>query len=179
MATYFEWNEIKNRKNRSKHGVTFQTAKLIFEDPNLITRQDRDVEGEQRWQTIGYAVGILTVAHTVQESGPDEIIRIISARHATLEKGNFMRKKKSTETGKRKAVAIQDKSVDTTDIPDLANTTGWTRGLMYRPVLQPISIRLAAPDIAAAQKLARKKGIPYQTYIKTLLHDALKRELGT
>jgi predicted DNA binding CopG/RHH family protein len=90
-----------------------------------------------------------------------------------------MRKKKSTETDKRKAVAIQDKSVDTTDIPDLANTTGWTRGLMYRPVLQPISIRLAAPDIAAAQKLARKKGIPYQTYIKTLLHDALKRELGT
>jgi predicted DNA binding CopG/RHH family protein len=69
--------------------------------------------------------------------------------------------------------------VDTTDIPDLANTTGWTRGLMYRPVLQPISIRLAAPDIAAAQTLARKKGIPYQTYIKTLLHDALKRELGT
>jgi uncharacterized DUF497 family protein len=64
-------------------GVTFQTAKLIFEDPNLITRQDRDVEGEQRWQTIGYAEGILTVAHTVQESGPDEIIRIISARHAT------------------------------------------------------------------------------------------------
>jgi len=48
---------------------------------------------------------------------------------------------------------------------------------MYRPVLQPISIRLPAPDIAAAQQLARKKGIPYQTYIKTLLHDALKREL--
>jgi predicted DNA binding CopG/RHH family protein len=47
---------------------------------------------------------------------------------------------------------------------------------MYRPVLRPISIRLPAPDLAAAQRLARKKGIPYQTYIKTLLHDALKRE---
>ncbi len=47
---------------------------------------------------------------------------------------------------------------------------------MYRPVLQPISIRLPAPDIALAQKLARKKGVPYQTYIKTLLHDALERE---
>ena len=83
MTTYFEWDENKNRKNRVKHGVSFQIARLIFEDPNLITRKDRDVEGEQRWQTIGYAQGILTVAHTVQESERYEIIRIISARRAT------------------------------------------------------------------------------------------------
>lgn len=83
MTTYFEWDENKNSKNRAKHGVSFETARLIFEDPNLITRQDRDVEGEQRWQTIGYAQGILTVAHTVQELERDEIIRIISARRAT------------------------------------------------------------------------------------------------
>lgn len=63
--------------------MSFQTARSIFEDPNLITRQDREVEGEQRWQTIGYAEGILTVAHTVLETGPAETIRIISARRAT------------------------------------------------------------------------------------------------
>lgn len=89
-----------------------------------------------------------------------------------------MKKKTLSEKSKKKAVSARDEKIDTGDIPDLANTTGWTRGLMYRPVLQPISIRLPAPDIAAAQKLARKKGVPYQTYIKTLLHDALKRELG-
>jgi predicted DNA binding CopG/RHH family protein len=82
-----------------------------------------------------------------------------------------MKKKNSSEKRKKKPI-------DTSDIPDLGNTTGWVRGLMYRPVLQPISIRLPAPDIATAQKLARKKGVPYQTYIKTLLHDALERELG-
>jgi predicted DNA binding CopG/RHH family protein len=81
-----------------------------------------------------------------------------------------MKKKNSTEKGKKR-------SIDTSDIPDLGDTTGWVRGLMYRPVLQPISIRLPAPDIATAQKLARKMGVPYQTYIKTLLHDALQREL--
>jgi predicted DNA binding CopG/RHH family protein len=80
-----------------------------------------------------------------------------------------MKKKNSTEKGHKRPI-------DTSDIPDLGNTTGWVRGLMYRPVLQPISIRLPAPDIATAQKLARKKGIPYQTYIKTLLHEALERE---
>jgi len=82
-----------------------------------------------------------------------------------------MKKKNSTEKEKRKPI-------DTSDIPDLGKTTRWVRGLMYRPVLQPISIRLPAPDIATAQILARKKGVPYQTYIKTLLHDALRRELS-
>jgi uncharacterized DUF497 family protein len=83
MATRFEWDENKNSSNRSKHGVSFETAKRVFEDPNVITRQDRDVEGEQRWQSIGYADGLLMVAHTTVESGQDEIIRIISARPAT------------------------------------------------------------------------------------------------
>jgi predicted DNA binding CopG/RHH family protein len=89
-----------------------------------------------------------------------------------------MKKKTPIKGGKKQSVPIPDEQIDTSDIPDLGNTTGWVRGLMYRPLLQPISIRLPAPDIATAQKLARKKGVPYQTYIKTLLHDALERELG-
>jgi hypothetical protein len=56
---------------------------LVFEDPNLITRLDHSVELEQRWQTICYAEGVLTVIHTALESGRDETIRIISARRAT------------------------------------------------------------------------------------------------
>jgi hypothetical protein len=32
------------------------------------------------------------------------------------------------------------------------------------------------PDIALAQRLAERKGLPYQTYIKSLLHEALERE---
>ena len=83
MATRLEWDENKNRANRAKHAIAFETAALVFEDPNLITRQDREVEGEQRWQTIGYAKGVLTVAHTAQASGADEVIRIVSARRAT------------------------------------------------------------------------------------------------
>ncbi len=89
-----------------------------------------------------------------------------------------MKKRKSSSVVKNQPSPIPDSQIDTSDIPDLGNTTGWVRGLMYRPVLHPISIRLPAPDIATAQELARKKGIPYQTYIKTLLHDALERESG-
>ncbi|MFN0102660.1 MAG: CopG family antitoxin [Bryobacteraceae bacterium] len=46
-----------------------------------------------------------------------------------------------------------------------------------RPVLlKTVTMRLPVPDIKAAQDLALEKGLPYQTYIKMLLHEALKRE---
>lgn len=42
--------------------------------------------------------------------------------------------------------------------------------------LKSVTIRFAVPDLKAAQRLARQKGLPYQTCIKMLLHEALKRE---
>ena len=79
----FTWDERKNRVNQHKHGVSFETAILVFDDPYHLTRQDREVEGEPRWQTIGMVkdVQVLLVAHTVSED--EEMIRILSARKAT------------------------------------------------------------------------------------------------
>lgn len=81
----FAWDERKNRANWRKHGVSFETAKLVFDDPHHLTRQDREVEGEARWQTIGIVgeVHLLLVAHTVNEDKNEEVIRIFSARKAT------------------------------------------------------------------------------------------------
>jgi len=45
--------------------------------------------------------------------------------------------------------------------------------------LKTLSMRLPVPDIKTAQGLAHKKGLPYQTYTKMLLHEALKRERST
>src|SRR5436853_2182639 len=44
--------------------------------------------------------------------------------------------------------------------------------------LQPVTIRLATDDVATARQLADDKGIGYQTFIKLLLHEALKKEAG-
>jgi uncharacterized protein len=79
----FTWDERKNRVNQQKHGVSFETAILVFDDPYHLTRQDREVEGEPRWQTIGMVNGVhvLLVAHTVSED--EAVIRILSARKAT------------------------------------------------------------------------------------------------
>ncbi len=42
--------------------------------------------------------------------------------------------------------------------------------------LKTVTMRLPVPDIKTAQDLAQHKGLPYQTYIKMLLHEALERE---
>jgi uncharacterized DUF497 family protein len=86
----FTWDERKNRANQRKHGISFETAALIFDDPYHLSTQDREVEGELRWQTVGMvkAKQILLVAHTLSQSaneGDDEVIRIMSARKATLQ----------------------------------------------------------------------------------------------
>jgi uncharacterized DUF497 family protein len=80
----FEWDEGKARSNRRKHGVSFQRARFVFQDPCALMEQDRVEGGERRWQTLGLVEGIviLLVAHTIAEEGEDDLIRIISARRA-------------------------------------------------------------------------------------------------
>jgi predicted DNA binding CopG/RHH family protein len=47
---------------------------------------------------------------------------------------------------------------------------------------QVVALRIPAADLALARKQAEQKGLPYQTYIKSLLHETLanreKRKVG-
>jgi uncharacterized protein len=81
----FAWDANKDRINRRKHGVDFETAARVFEDPNGVAYLDRVVDDEQRWHTIGQVAGItiLLVVHTSEEEYGEEKIRIISARKAS------------------------------------------------------------------------------------------------
>ncbi len=78
------WDEAKNRSNRKKHGISFETAALVFLDPMHLSRKDRVVDGEERWQTIGRVQGMLLVlvAYIVL-SEEEEVIRMFSARKVT------------------------------------------------------------------------------------------------
>jgi uncharacterized DUF497 family protein len=82
--TRFEWDPAKAWSNQRKHGISFAVAQHIFGDPDAFSEPDRIEGGEWRWQTLGVVDGVflLLVAHTVQNDGPDEVIRIISARRA-------------------------------------------------------------------------------------------------
>ena len=82
----FEWDDEKNRLNQLKHGLTFETAALVFNDPHAMFRKDRIVAGEQRWHIIGAVErAVLLVVHVYRmenENGEEETIRLVSAREA-------------------------------------------------------------------------------------------------
>ena len=93
------------------------------------------------------------------------------------------RKITKTERARMKRLAaLPDKDIDLSDIPEITNFTGFVRvhqhpeHPLHRVFSRLLSIRIPEPDIALAQKLAATKGLPYQTYIKSVLHEALERE---
>ncbi len=93
--------------------------------------------------------------------------------------------RKITQAERRRlnrVAALPHDQIDTSDIPEVTDRGGWVRvhehpeHPLHRVLSRLLSIRLPEPDIALAQKLAEAKGLPYQTYIKSLLHEALERE---
>ena len=50
----FEWDEVKNERNRQKHGVWFEEAKIIFSDPYHRVFLD-STQSEDRYIAIGFS----------------------------------------------------------------------------------------------------------------------------
>ena len=91
------WDRDKAAANRVKHGLSFETAAMVFDDPLHASKPDTHPEGD-RWQTIGLVGPVLVlVVHTWPEAfeGGEPSGRIISARKATAherrayEEGSF------------------------------------------------------------------------------------------
>ena len=82
----WEWDPDKNRANLRDHGIEFETAILIFDDPLAATLPDPHLD-EERWQTMGVVGTVtITVVHTSPQFDPEsgeEVGRIISARKLT------------------------------------------------------------------------------------------------
>ncbi|MBR6029703.1 MAG: BrnT family toxin [Clostridia bacterium] len=79
-GTLVEWDEDKNRRNMEKHGISFQTAALVFADEERIEYYDRlHSRDEDRYVVLGRINGILYVVYTMR----GEFSRLISARMAT------------------------------------------------------------------------------------------------
>lgn len=84
----FEWNPDKAKINLEKHGVSFQEASTVFNDPLSVTFPDPDHSiGENRYVIIGISRfgQLLVVSHTDR----GEKVRIISARKTTRQERRF------------------------------------------------------------------------------------------
>jgi uncharacterized DUF497 family protein len=176
----FEWDENKNRENRRKHGVSFEIAMEVSDDPFCLTNQDRIVEGEQRLWTLGRVedlLNILVVVHTVMEQGDEEAFESSPPEKRPLVKEHFM--KKLTDRQRRKELAaiaaIPDEKIDTSDIPELTDEqlSSAVRGEMYRPVKKPVTMRL---DVDVIHWL-KSQGPGYQTKANRLLRAEMLRSL--
>lgn len=78
----FEWDENKAKSNLSKHGISFEEAQTVFDDPLYVDFYDPDHSLEEnRYIIIGQSSTgkILLISYT--ERGNK--IRIISCRKAT------------------------------------------------------------------------------------------------
>lgn len=89
QSELFEWDDEKAAINLRKHGVDFEEAKTVFEDPFALTiADDPHSHDEERWIILGFSLlaRVLLVVHTERI----ERIRIISARQATpLERAQY------------------------------------------------------------------------------------------
>jgi uncharacterized protein len=88
----FEWDSRKAKRNDREHGVTFELARLVFDDPNAIERLDLDEPSEDRDLITGL-VGDVLLAVCFVERGHRK--RIISARKATYREQNDYNKTNS------------------------------------------------------------------------------------
>jgi uncharacterized DUF497 family protein len=95
VAFAFEWDEEKADLNHAKHGIRFEQAIDIFDDPFHFTfADDNHSTDEDREITIGVTFfgEVLLVCHVTR----DEYIRIISARPATkAERRKFMNEERT------------------------------------------------------------------------------------
>jgi len=82
----FEWDATKAAANLAKHGVSFERAILVFDDPAHFTTSDPRHSAELRQNTTGLVTDLLiiTVTHTDRAG----VTRLISARPASRKERN-------------------------------------------------------------------------------------------
>ena len=88
MSVHFEWDKRKAEANLRKHGISFDEASTVFDDPLAAIFDDDDHSiNEMREIIIGHSINnrLLIVFFTERVK---DAIRIISARLATRKERN-------------------------------------------------------------------------------------------
>lgn len=81
----FEFDDAKSRSNLEKHGIDFEAAQELWQDPDVVEVQAK-VEGESRFLIIGR---IGTKHWSAIVTYRDDRIRLISVRRARKSEVNL------------------------------------------------------------------------------------------
>lgn len=156
----FEWDENKNRINKSKHKVSFEEAKTVFYDEEALVIDDPDhSENEERFIILGESsrANLLVVCHCYRIS--ETVIRIISARKAT-----------KTET--KQYYNIWG-GIGMREEYDFSNAR---KNPYIQKEKKQITINLNTEVVDYFKQQSENSGIPYQTLINMYLTDCVVNE---
>jgi uncharacterized protein (DUF4415 family) len=72
--------------------------------------------------------------------------------------------------------AMPDDTIDLSDMPEVTDWSGWTRGKFYRPVKKQVTVRLDA-DVLEWFKAKQGGARGYQTAINAALRKVFEEEM--
>jgi uncharacterized protein len=147
----FDWDERKNRGNRTKHGVWFEEAQSVFQDSRGRVFYDPEhSEEEDRFLLLGvsWAARILVVVHCYGES---EDLFVLSLR--------------GKRPGKRSG--SMKKEYEFSKLKELKNP--------YAGKKKAVGINLSPAVVDYFKGLAEETGLPYQKLIDLYLLDCAKK----
>lgn len=75
----FEYDARKSKSNQAKHGIDFNAAQALWDDPHLLEIPAR-TEGEPRWLLIGKISGEHWSAVVTYRNGATRIISVRRSR---------------------------------------------------------------------------------------------------
>jgi len=82
----FEYDENKSKQNLTKHGIDFDVAQLLWNDPDMLEIPSKKATNEIRF----LAIGTINQRHwSAVITYRDKNIRIISVRRSRTEEVNF------------------------------------------------------------------------------------------
>ena len=82
----FEYDEKKNKQNLAKHGIDFDVAQSLWDDPSMLEIPSKKATEETRFLVIG-TISQKHWSAVVTYRGNN--IRIISVRRSRIEEVNF------------------------------------------------------------------------------------------
>jgi uncharacterized DUF497 family protein len=82
----FTWDPVKARANLREHGVSFEEASTVFEDPLARIHDDPDHSvGEQREIIVGTSASSRLILVSFTEDLERDLVRIIGARQPDVD----------------------------------------------------------------------------------------------
>src|SRR6266481_779274 len=168
----FDWDE-QNERHLANHGISRSDAEDVLSGNHILL--EYQMEGnEQRWVAVGATrIGrILNIIFAVR----GEAMRPITGWAADKETADLYQ---TVGTGinmakaKMKQVVIPKFSIEAEIRRRMRGKKPLTLGSLLqggRPS-QPVTLRVPKEDLETARRLAARKGVGYQTYIKMLLRE--------